>query len=204
MMSGSPFNPDKQNTSIDSKIIVALERISEAFRVLLWNQSKRHALSPIQIQILIFLNYHSDEKKTVSYLAREFNMSKATVSETIRILTKKQLIRKETSRKDARSYVIQLTRRGRSVAGRCASFARQLEDAVSRIDTEAREYLLSSLIRLIHHLQLTGVITLQRMCLTCIHYRPDHAGHQHYCSLLKRSLETRELRIDCPEHVHAS
>ena len=39
-MKYSSFNLDDQNQKIESRIVVALERISEAFRVLLWNESK--------------------------------------------------------------------------------------------------------------------------------------------------------------------
>jgi len=61
-MKHSAFNLNGQNQKIESRIVVALERISEAFRVLLWNESKENALSPIQIQILIFVYFHSSEK----------------------------------------------------------------------------------------------------------------------------------------------
>lgn len=62
-MNKSPFDLSHQNLTVDSKIVAALERISQAFRVLLWNESKELSLSPIQIQVLIFLLYHSDEKE---------------------------------------------------------------------------------------------------------------------------------------------
>jgi hypothetical protein len=60
-MKYSSFNLNEQNQKIESRIVVALERISEAFRVLLWNESKENSLSPIQIQILIFIYFHSLE-----------------------------------------------------------------------------------------------------------------------------------------------
>ena len=55
IMEKSSFHLTEQNQKIESRIVVALERISEAFRVLLWNESKENSLSPIQIQILIFI-----------------------------------------------------------------------------------------------------------------------------------------------------
>mgnify|MGYP006294391957 CR=1 FL=1 len=73
-MKYSSFNLDEQNQKIESRIVVALERISEAFRVLLWNESKENSLSPIQIQILIFIQFHAQEKCKVGYLADEFNI----------------------------------------------------------------------------------------------------------------------------------
>jgi hypothetical protein len=54
-MKKSSFDLEHQNSKIESKIVASLERISEAFRVLLWNESKENSLSPIQIQILIFI-----------------------------------------------------------------------------------------------------------------------------------------------------
>ena len=62
-MKKSAFDLEHQNSSIESKIIASLERVSQAFRVLLWNESKEHSLSPIQVQVLIFLLHHSDQKR---------------------------------------------------------------------------------------------------------------------------------------------
>lgn len=53
-MSKSAFALTYQNQSTESKIVASLERISQAFRVLVWNESKGHSLSPIQIQVLFF------------------------------------------------------------------------------------------------------------------------------------------------------
>ena len=94
-MNKSVFDLDHQNSSIESKIVASLERVSEAFRVLLWNESKHFSLSPIQVQVLIFLLNHSSQKRKVSYIADEFNMTKATISDTIKTLEQKSLISKQ-------------------------------------------------------------------------------------------------------------
>ena len=99
----SSFDLNRQNKNTESKIVVALERISEAFRVLLWNESKENSLSPIQIQILIFIHFHTSEKCKVGYLADEFNMTKATISDSVRVLLAKELVIKETDPIDTRS-----------------------------------------------------------------------------------------------------
>ena len=84
-MEKSAFELNHQNSSVESKIIASLERVSQAFRVLLWNESKEFSLSPIQVQVLIFLLHHSDDKRKVSYLADEFNVAKATELRTVKI-----------------------------------------------------------------------------------------------------------------------
>jgi DNA-binding MarR family transcriptional regulator len=199
-MENSPFNLEIQNSNTDSRIIAALERISQAFRILLWNESKDFSLTPIQIQVLIFLLNHGDEKRTVTYLAREFNITKATVSDTIKTLTQKELITKEYHPEDTRSYTIHLTTKGGKIAEQTSLFTKELFVPLTKLnDTEKKNFLLN-LIDIIHHLQKVGIINLQRMCFTCVHYRPDHPKGKHYCNLLNLKLETTELRIDCPEH----
>jgi DNA-binding MarR family transcriptional regulator len=200
-MARSPFDLDYQNNSIDSRIIAALERISQVFRVLLWSESRELALSPIQIQILIFLLFHSNEKRKVSYLADEFNMTKATISDSIKVLEEKKLIRKQFEPEDTRSFVIHLTVKGKHLAKQTASFTSRLQEPISQFSADDKQNQLASLMGLIHHLNKTGVITIQRMCTTCLHFSPAKGNQPHFCKLLNKKLETATLRIDCPEHV---
>ncbi len=199
-MKKSDFDLAHQNQSAESKIIASLERIAQAFRVLLWQESKAHSLSPIQVQVLIFLLYHSSEKRKVSYLAEEFNMTKATISETIKILEQKRLIAKEYELHDTRSYIIHLTKEGEEIAGQTSLFTREIRTPVDRLHPEEKESLLLSLLAIIRHLNKSEVITIQRMCMTCSYYRSYGEGKKHFCSLLNQELHVSDLRIDCPEH----
>ena len=194
----SLFDLTRQNKKVESKIVVALERISEAFRVLLWNESRENALSPIQIQILIFLLFHSQEKCKVSYLAHEFNMTKATVSDSVKLLLQKELIEKIDDPSDTRSYVIGLTNEGRLTAEKSANFAFAIEKPLSSLTEDQKEAMLSGLLKLIYELNRAGIITIQRMCFTCASYRMEKG--KHYCTFLQTSLAATDLRVDCPEH----
>lgn len=195
----SPFDLHHQSQKTESKIVVALERISEAFRVLLWNESKENALSPIQIQLLIFLLFHSNEKCKVSYLAQEFNLTKATISDSIKILLQKGLIKKSENNTDTRSYTIGLTAKGKKTAEKSANFAFAIEKPLNTLTPEQKEIMLNGLLKLIYELHLAGIITIQRMCFTCSHYQKEN--DQHYCKLLKHKLKNTDLRIDCKEHL---
>jgi len=194
----SPFDLTRQNSKVESKIVVALERISEAFRVLLWNESKENSLSPIQIQILIFLLFHLQEKCTVSYLAQEFNMTKPTISDSVKILLQKGLIEKFDSLTDTRSYTLGLTKTGKQTAEKSANFTLAIEKPLNSLTEIEKEELLSALLKLIHQLNKVGIITVQRMCFTCTNYRISNGDH--YCNLLKSKLANTELRVDCKEH----
>lgn len=197
-MNRSAFDLDHQNISIESKIVASLERVSQAFRVLLWNESKEFSLSPIQVQVLIFLLHHSPEKRKVSYLADEFNMTKATISDCVKTLEQKQLITKEYEPHDTRSNIIHLTEAGEDIAKKTSFFADQIQIPIDKLPSSAKEDLLSSLLEIIHHLNQTGIISIQRMCSTCQFYKSDNG---HFCQLLNQRLADEELRIDCEEHA---
>ena len=141
-MKHSSFSLNKQNQKIESRIVVALERISEAFRVLLWNESKENSLSPIQIQILIFIHFHSLEKCKVGYLAAEFNMTKATISDSVRVLLAKELVTKATDPLDTRSYSLSLTNEGQKIAVKASFFASSIEQPLEKLTQEQKTIML--------------------------------------------------------------
>lgn len=200
-MKRSTFNLNEQNHKIESRIVVALERISEAFRVLLWNESKENALSPIQIQILIFIHFHSLEQCKVGYLADEFNMTKATISDSVRVLLNKALVIKETDPTDTRSYSLSLTSEGKNIAKKASFFASSMQQPIEKLTEAQKKAMLNGLLKLIHDLNKSGIITIQRMCFTCSFYKAENGIH--YCNLLKTSLAETEIRVDCPEHQMA-
>lgn len=197
-MKYSSFNLNVQNKKVESKIVVALERISEAFRVLLWNESKDNSLSPIQIQLLIFLHFHVQKKCKVSYLADEFNMTKATISDSVRVLLSKELVAKESDPIDTRSYSLTLTSKGKQIAEKASSFASSIEKPIAKLTEAQKTVILNGLLRMIYDLNKAGIITIQRMCFTCSYYKSDKGIH--YCNLLNTKLAENEIRVDCPEH----
>ena len=197
-MKHSSFHLTEQNQKIESRIVVALERISEAFRVLLWNESKENSLSPIQIQILIFIYFHSTEKCKVGYLADEFNMTKATISDSVKVLLSKELVTKETDPIDTRSFSLSLTNKGKKIAKKASLFASSIEQPIEKLTQEQKTIMLNGLLKLIYDLNKSGIITIQRMCFTCSNYQLEKGVH--YCKLLKSQLAENELRVDCPEH----
>lgn len=199
-MEQSDFDLKYQNQNTESKIVASLERISQAFRVLLWQESKEHSLSPIQIQVLIFLLHHSEQKRKVSYLADEFNMTKATISDTVKTLETKDLIYKEFELNDGRSYVIHLTPKGKEIAEQTSLFTKEIRKPLEQLNPDDKENLMFSLFNVIRHLNRAEVITPQRMCATCAYFEPSKDGNNPVCKLLNEDLLVRDLRLDCPEH----
>ena len=197
-MDKSIFNPSGQENNISSKIIVGLERISEVFKILLWEKAKLVGLSPIQIQILIFITYHKQELCNVSHLAKEFNITKPTISDAVRILDKKGLITKDYSSTDSRSYSIQLSQSGSKVVAETENFADPLKSQLNGIQQTDLENLFGTLSKLIYQLNRNGILTVQRTCYGCKFY--DHSENKDFCNLLNKELQNSEIRLDCSEY----
>lgn len=198
MAKESTFNPEQQATNTSSKVVAALERLSEAFRVLLWQEAKQHGISPIQVQILTYLLHYPDKFKTVTNLASHFNMTKATISDAIKSVESKGLLKRKEDLQDSRSHTLHLTREGKSVARKIEDFANPIQESVNgTITAEKQAGLLEQLLNVIHDLNRNLVITPQRMCLNCRYY--EKKGKLHYCHLVNAFLKAGDLRVDCPE-----
>ena len=195
----SVFDLKAQQANTDSKIIVALEKVSEVFRVLLWNEGKELKLSPIQLQILIFIRHHDEDKCKVGFLAKEFNLTKPTISDSVKILLAKGLLSKNQDVNDSRSYSLSLTAEGRKLTKKAEAYTANLSAPLAQMDEIKKENLLGSMMELLHKLQENKIIEPQRMCFNCAHYQGNRTS-DHYCGFLKRELSDALLRVDCPEY----
>lgn len=195
----STFDPIYQSSNVNSKIVVALEKISEVFRVLLWNQAKNQELSPIQLQLLVFLKFHPEEtRRKIAFLSKEFNLSKPTISDSVKTLERKGLISRTVDDGDARSNTLHLTQKGLELTASIENFSAPLDGAVSALSDKEKACLLNSILHLTYDLGEAGIISRQRMCFKCRSYAGDMKG-QHYCKMLQKDLAQEDLQIECPE-----
>jgi DNA-binding MarR family transcriptional regulator len=196
----SAFNPENHLVNIDAKIVASLEKISEVFRVLLWAEAKEHRVSPIQLQLLIFLKYHPlTAHRRIAFLAREFNLTKATISDSMRVLEEKGLVLRTDDVTDSRGYNFSLTEKGEQLTASVENFTGPLDGAIAALSPQQKEYLLSSVLDLIYRLNQMGIISTQRMCFNCYYYNGDRAQN-HYCNLVQAPLAYDTIRFECPEH----
>lgn len=194
----SPFEPKKQHEDTGHKIAVALSKLSDLYRQLLWSKAQPLGISPIQVQLMIHIRHHDSSHNTVSHLAKEFQMTKATISDSIRVLVNKELLQKVTSEKDKRSFHLELTNSGRKATDEAEGYTGQVQSQLSKMDSQGSETLFKGLYDLLDMLNEQGVIPVQRMCFGCAFYQGDKDS-SHHCTLLKKNLQTSQIRLDCAE-----
>lgn len=199
----SIFDLTHQHEQLDYKLIAALERLSQALRVLLWEKAKVYNLSPIQIQCLIYLRYHRTVWGRVGHLAEAFDMTPATISDAVSTLVQKGLLSKARSPEDGRIFILELTAHGQAITAEVADWANPLLPLVARLSESEKTTTLATLLRLIETLQKTKTLTVARLCSTCRFFERDaHLDTEspHHCRLLNMPLALDSMRLDCPEH----
>jgi len=185
------------------KIIAGVERLSNLFRLLLWDAAKVEKLSPIQIQFLLFLHDNPSRLRTVSQLAREFCLTKATVSDAVKVLARKRLVEKRPSPRDGRVSMLRLTPSGRKAAERLTGWSDVVKQTMQTCRPELKETVALFIMDLIRSLQTAGVIEVARMCLGCRNFRRDVSpggARRHRCMLTEKSMGNEDLKFDCKSY----
>ncbi len=189
--------------SLDRKIAVGLERIAEALKAVIWNETKQSGLSPIQIQFLIALQFEKKMEWTIGHLAERFGLTAATVSDAVTSLEEKGLVQRKKKGEDRRTVYLHLTPSGRRAVKKLGGWANILQDSLAGMSHEEKTVMLKGVISVLRSLQSSGVISTVQMCMTCKFFRPNmyrNSRGPHHCALLEVPLSESELRVDCPEH----
>ncbi len=189
--------------SMNRVMVVALERISQAFRTLLWDYAKKEQLSPIQIQFLVYIAAHPHSQSYVTEIAREFNLTAATVSDAVKSLEKKGLIKKLSGEKDKRRFRLRLTDSGMVVTKHLTNWQSAILEHLKEYSPETKQTVVFFLLNLLESLKKDNLLFRVKTCLSCDYFREDlypEDDAQHHCILRDLKLQSGELRIDCPNY----
>jgi len=198
----STFDPADQD-NLDRKIAVGFERIAQLLKTLIWNESKRSGLGPIQIQFLVALAYDRATQWTVGEIASRFQLTPATVSDAITALESKELVVRTRSEEDKRTVFVALTPEGKRTARAVGKWLNVVQEQISELGSDEKTVLLKSLIRLIAAFQQEGMIATKGMCVFCTYFRPNvhkSATAPHHCAYIDKAFGDAELRVDCPDY----
>lgn len=186
--------------STERKIAYLLERVSLVYRVLLWNFAKEEGLTPLQIQIILFLKNRDPEECTPTSIAEDLNITKATLSDASAALMRKGIIKKRSSRKDKRTTFLTLSRRGNSVLKRIAGIDDTIVRCIKELDDYEKDRAFLLLIKLISSLHSSGLMKIARVCFTCKFFRKNATPSAHLCSLTGVEHSDRDIMVNCPKY----
>jgi len=183
---------------LDRKFISAIERLSRALRVARQQIATNHQLSILQLRILEVLS--DDRPRRAGELANELDVTQPTISDSLLALEGKQLLTRTSDPTDRRASVLSLTEAGSTMATQIAQELTPVLDGERMTDDTDHAIALAVTLEEIRRLQARGLITINRSCLTCQHYRPPTPSETAHCLLLDEQLTLRDLRVDCNDH----
>lgn len=196
----SAFDRTEQQSNQKAKITAGVERLSTVFRAALWEEAKHYNLSPLQVQILLFVAFHDSEQCSITNIAKEFAVTKATVSDAVKTLLEKTLLKKRGA-EDARGFSLFLTADGKKCVGKLSGLADFFDASLNHVPEEEINKIWEGMLLLVGHLQKTNIVPV-RMCFSCQHFGKNHPkGAPHYCNFMQKPLEIKDIRIDCSEHL---
>lgn len=183
-----------------------LVKLALVLRQRAWHDANEVGLSATQVQILVFLHRHATLPNKLGTVARDLNLTNATVSDAVRTLEAKGHLRKERDPRDPRALALSLTDSGRHTAERSANPPNFLLAAVDVLSPDEQTVFLRGLTKMIRQLQERGDIPVAGLCVTCAHFRPNvhlDAERPHHCAFVNAPFGDYSLRLDCAEHESA-
>lgn len=181
------------------------DRLAIILRAELWAAAAAEGMNPAQAQVLALLVTRPDGMRSKN-IAAQLAVSGASITETVNALVRKKLLIRTADTSDARASIICATPEGHAVNAAIEESSSRFSEALASLPASVQSELLATQIRLIHELQQAGAIPLQRMCVSCRHFRPNiHPGssHPHHCTFIGADIAGTDLRLDCGEHEAA-
>lgn len=202
-----PLSPPPEPESpadLDARIVAALERLAQALHKALWDAAWQRDMSATQAQVLLYVLSQGREGVTLTDLTRRFDLKHSTLSDAVGALTRKGFLDRHPDPNDARAVRLRLSAKGRATARSLQTWAEQIRNQVADLAPNRKGLFLETLLDLIARLQRSGVITVARMCTTCLYFdpnrHPETPDAPHHCRLMNKPLRLVELRVECPDH----
>ena len=194
------------STSLPQRLYEGFERIASVMRGEQWSASSAQGLNPAQLQVLRLLAARENRELRVKAIAAHMGVSAPAVTDTLAALERKGLVAKSADLADTRAVLVNITPQGRSVLDAIKLVPSDTDVALAQLSASEQADLLLLQIKLIRLLQNAGTIPVQRMCITCLHFRPNvyvNALKPHHCAFVNLAFGDRDLRLDCGEHETA-
>jgi len=136
-----------------------------------WVEGAGSGLTPIQNQILGYLDHANEFSRSPAALASWVGSTRGTISQTLKLLEAKNLVVREADPIDGRALRIDLTAAGRKIARSRAGFdslATRLTRGMSKKEANAFETGLNAALRA---LELDGGHAHFVRCVNCEHFK---------------------------------
>lgn len=190
------------NKDLDTKIIEAIERISRAQKILLWDKAKLYGLTPLQTQILMFIEESKPENANITNLSLELGVSQPTISDSVKSLINKGLIEATVWEKNRHFKILKLTDKGKEILKKLENWNYYLKKPLMDMNEEEKVRVFDFLLKYVIALRNDKTLYFVKACPLC-RYFLEKNPNEYYCKLFNMDLKIKDLRINCPDFEEA-
>ncbi len=178
-----------------------LERFCNLLRMEVRTFGLRFGLQPVQIEALMYLTQCNRYSDTPQSVTEYLGLTKGTVSQSLKVLEQKGLLRKQQDKRDKRIIHLAPTPKGRKFIDQSIP-AKGLEAALKTFSSLKCSELEESLRSILRGMQRANERKTFAACHSCRFN--EHHMQGYVCGLTQEPLSTQEIQLICREHEYPS
>lgn len=190
--------------TIENLILFSMEKICQVNKYLLWEMAKKEGISLVQIQIIDHISRIPSRHATVSGIASEFELTKATISDSVNNLVEKGYLEKVADENDRRIVYLSLSRDTKKRIHRIISKDRILRDILSQIPNLETLSVADFFQTFFKQLIEKNIIQMVRMCIDCDNFlenaKPE-TKKPHLCRMTGKYFSNAEVNTNCRHYL---
>ncbi|MFC1544358.1 MarR family winged helix-turn-helix transcriptional regulator [Gemmatimonadota bacterium] len=198
----SVFNTEHRSESLPARIAFTfLESASAACEEQV-RAARGEGLPTLQASILVRVLSRPDRESTVGELAAALHLTPPTISDSLKALLGKGLVKRRRSPEDGRVVFFGLTRKGRETAQRIGCWGDQFEQSIRRLDPDKQVALMGCLTRLLRSQVEEGYLLPESMCASCVYLESRSVSPDVWaCAINGGEFDNSLLSTGCLKHV---
>ena len=176
-----------------------LERLGNLLRMEVRTFGLKYGLQPVQIEALTYLTQCNRYSDTPQAVTEYLGLTKGTVSQSLKVLEQKSLLRKQQDKEDKRIVHLTPTAKGRKLIEQAIP-AKGLEQALAMTGSRQIHELGNELRTTLRNLQHNNKRKTFASCHTCRFN--EHHKEGYFCGLTQEPLSESDIQLICREHQY--
>jgi len=175
-----------------------VERLSELLRIDSRKAGAVHGLQPVQLEVLHYLSICNQYSDTPMAVTEYLGQTKGTVSQTLKVLEKKELLSKQLDKNDKRIYHLKVSEKGKRLINKTIPTSMFVNTCEAMSDKKQSE-IATSLQQLLTTLLQENNMKTFGLCSSC-RYNSKAEDDGYFCNLVKQPLTKNDIHLICREH----
>ncbi len=189
----------------DKKIVDLLDKVFQIIRYIQWESNVKTGVSPLMAQIMNFLKENPEDERIPAKVAEDLGVKRSTVTDSLKVLIKKQYVKELVNEKDKRYKILYLTEKGEKfLKDASLNYKNILKKSVESMKEKDKKILFSLLVKFVSDLNRRGILPIAKICLNCENfeeYKFKGTKKPHYCKILNKRMNDFDLNVNCKKNV---